>query len=161
MSAPLARRHPRRIDVPVLLIAAACMLAAGVVLPALETRTLFFWHDEFSVIDNVVELNRRGQRIAAATLGVCSIVYPVSKLITLGLFWITPFPHRWRSRIIRLLRLLGRWSMLDVLTMTAIIVGSLTIGPVRSTPKIGLYLYAGGIICLMIVTLLMDRLAAR
>lgn len=160
-SASLARRHPRRGDVPLLLLAAGALLAAGMTLPALETRTLFFWHHEYSVVMNVIDLDRQGKRTAAVILGLCAIVYPVSKLLMLGYFWLMPFPPAWRFQLIRLLRLLGRWSMVDVFALTAIVVGSLTIGPVDSSPQLGLFLYAGGIICLMVVTLLMDRLARR
>ncbi len=159
--ASLARRCPGRIDVPALLLAAAGLLTAGIVLPALETRTLFFWRDEYSVLMNVVELHREGKEVAAMILALCSIVYPASKLVALAFFWVAPFPQRSRFRLIRTLRLLGRWSMLDVFAMTAIVVGSFAIGPVNSTPRPGLYLYAGGILCLMLVTLLMDVLARR
>lgn len=157
--ASLARRHPRRGDIPLLLIAAGALLTTGMMLPALETRTLFFWRQEYSIVMNVVDLEREGKRVAAVILGLCSIAYPVSKLLMLGYFWLMPFPHSWRFQVIRLLRLLGRWSFIDVLAVTAIVVCSLTIGPMDASPRVGLYLYAGGVLCLMIVTLLMDRLA--
>lgn len=158
-SASLARRFPRRLDIPFLLVASGVLLGVGITLPALETRTLFFWRDEYSIYMNVMDLSREGRQIAATILAACAIIYPVSKLILLGLFWLFPFPYVWRSRFIRLLRLLGRWSMVDVFAITAIVLGSLTIGPLNASPKIGLFLYSGGIISLMLVSLLMDRLA--
>jgi paraquat-inducible protein A len=148
-------------DVPVLLFATGVLIISGIAMPALETRTLFFWRDEYSVLMNVVELGRDGQRTAAAILAVCSIAYPLAKLAALVWFWLMPFPDRWRSRLIRLLRLLGRWSMIDVFAITAIILGSLAIGPIDSEPQLGLYVYAAGVLCLMVATLLMDRMAVR
>lgn len=160
-SASLARRYPRRLDIPLLLLGSAGLLALGLVLPAMQTRTALFWRDEYSIYMNVLRMSREGRQTAATVLGICSIAYPLAKLSLLGYFWLMPFPDRWRSGIIRLLRLLGRWSMIDVFAMTAIILASMTIGPMDATPKIGLYLYAGGILLLMFTSLLMDRMARR
>jgi uncharacterized paraquat-inducible protein A len=160
-SASLARRFPRRLDVPFFLVVSGAMLCLGLMLPAMQTRTAFFWRDEYSIYMNVVRMSREGRELAATILAVCSIAYPLGKLAILVYFWLMPFPDRWRSGIIRLLRLLGRWSMVDVFAVSAIILASMTIGPMDATPKIGLYLYAGGILMLMFTALLMDRLARR
>ena len=158
-SASLARRYPRRVDIPLLLAASGGLLALGLMLPAMQTRTAFFWRDEYSIYMNVLRMSREGRHTAATVLAICSIAYPLAKLALLGYFWLMPFPAAWRSGIIRLLRLLGRWSMVDVFAMSAIILASMTMGPLDATPKLGLYLYAGGILTLMLTSLLMDRLA--
>lgn len=158
-SASLRRRYRRRWDVPALLLVSGVLILAGLLLPAFETRTLMLWRSEYSILLNVQSLSRQDQHVAATILALCSVVYPAAKLATLALFWLFPFPYRWRARVITLLRVLGRWAMVDVLTIVTIVLASLTIGPLEATPRIGLYLYAAGIICLMIVALLMDRLA--
>jgi len=160
-SASLARRYPKRIDIPFLLITAAALLAVGITMPALETRTLFFWRDEYSIYMNILRLGREGKQAAATILAVCSIVYPAAKLLVLAYFWLMPFPHAWRFRVIRLLRLLGRWAMVDVFAITAIVLGSLAIGPLDATPRLGLYVYAAGILTLMLASLLMDGVASK
>jgi len=144
-----------------LLLASGVLLALGLLLPAMQTRTAFFWRDEYSIYMNVLRMSREGRQSAATILAICSIAYPLGKLALLGYFWLMPFPDRWRSGIIRLLRLLGRWSMVDVFAMSAIILASMTIGPIDATPKIGLYLYAGGILTLMFTSLLIDRMVRR
>lgn len=146
---------------PLLLLATGAMLALGLMLPAMQTRTALFWRDEYSIYMNVLRMSREGRQSTAAILAICSIAYPLAKLGLLGYFWLMPFPDRWRAGIIRLLRLLGRWSMVDVFAMSAIILASMTIRPLDATPKIGLYLYAGGILTLMFTALLMDRLARK
>jgi uncharacterized paraquat-inducible protein A len=158
-SASLRRRFPHRVDVPLLLILSAALLALGVVLPALETRTLIFWHDEHSILLNIQQLSKEGKETAAAILTMCSIVYPGAKLALLTFFWLFPFPATWRWRSIQLIRLLGRWGMVDVLAVASIVIASLTIGPLEATPKSGLFLSAGGVLCLMFTGLLMDRMA--
>ncbi len=160
-SALLARRYPRRVEIPLLLFAAGAMLTLGLTLPALQTRTLFFWKDEYSVLLNIVRLNEEGKRTAAVILAACSVVYPAIKFILLGYFWFMPFPHGWRFRVIRMLRLLGRWAMVDVLTIVSIVAASMTIGPLQATPRAGLFLFAGGIFALMLAGLAMERLARK
>lgn len=157
----MSRRYPRRIDIPLLLCLSGLLLGYGLTLPALETRTLLFWRDEYSILTNILELGRTDRQFAAAILAGCSIVYPASKLLVLIYFWLMPFPFRWRSRLIRFLHLLGRWSMVDVFTISAIVLASATIGPLEATPQIGLFCFAGGMIALMLVSLLMDRLARK
>ncbi|HWB18835.1 MAG TPA: paraquat-inducible protein A, partial [Phycisphaerales bacterium] len=81
------------------------------------------------------------------------------KLGLLAFFWLFPFPATWRWRSIRLIRLLGRWGMVDVFAITAILLASQTIGPLHATPRPGLFYYATGILTLMTTGLLMDRMA--
>jgi len=160
-SASLRRRFPRRVDVPFLLMASAALLAVGVTLPALETHTLFFWHSESSIFSNIQQLSDDGKRTAALILAVCSIAYPAAKLALLTFFWLFPFPSAWRWRSIKLIRLLGRWGMVDVVAMASIVLASLTIGPLEATPQLGLYVYAGGILTLMFTGLLVESMARR
>lgn len=156
--ASLRRRYPRRIDIPVLLTLSAALIGLGLMLPAVETRALV-WRDEYSILLNIKQLSREGKQTAAAILTLCSIGYPVIKFTLLGFFWLFPFPPSWRWRSIQLIRLLGRWAMVDVLAMTSIVVASVTIGPLHATPRIGLFLFAAGILCLGAAGYLMDRLA--
>lgn len=144
---------------PLLLLLSGGLVLSGLLLPAFETRTLMLWRSEYSILLNVQQLSRDDKHAAATILALCSVVYPALKLTTLAFFWLFPFPYRWRLRVIALLRVLGRWAMVDVLTIVTVVLASLTIGPLEATPKIGLYLYAAGILCLMFVALQMERLA--
>lgn len=157
-SASLQIRFPNRLDIPALILISAGLIGIGLLTPAVETKALF-WRDEYSILLNVQQMSREGKRTAAVILAVCSIGYPVVKIGLLSFFWLFPFPAKWRSHSIRLIRLLGRWGMVDVFAMTSIVVASFTIGPLKATPKLGLFSYASGILCLMFVGLLMDRLA--
>jgi len=158
-SASLRKRYRKRVDVPVLLLLSGGLILAGLLLPAFETRTLIFWRSEYSILLNVQQLSRDDKHAAATILALCSVVYPAAKLATMTFFWLFPFPYRWRFRVIALLRVLGRWALVDVLTIVTVVLASLTIGPLEATPQIGLYLFAGGILCLMFVSLQMERLA--
>ncbi len=155
----LASRHPWRLDVPVLLSASLVLLAQGLTMPALQITAFIFWRNEFSIIENIQRLYEGDHRPAAIALALCSVVYPVGKITLLFAMWLIPAPARWRRGCVRLLRLLGRWSMLDVLAITALVVGSRSIFMVDAQALTGIYVYAAAIFILMLVTMLMDRLA--
>ena len=154
----LATRHPWRLDLPLLLGLSLVLLAKGLTMPAMEIRAFFFWSDQSSILSNIQGLYEDGKRGPAILLLLCSVIYPALKILALFFLLVAPFPARWRSRLVRLLRMLGRWSMLDVLTITVIVAGSRLVGPLEATPLPGVYVYAAAILVLMIATVLMDRL---
>lgn len=157
-SASLRRRFPHRFDVPAAIVVSTALIGAGLLTPAVETEALF-WRAEYSILLNVKQMSEQGKHAAATILAICSIAYPAFKIGLLSFFWLFPFPATWRWRSIQLVRLLSRWAMVDVFAITSIVVASLSIGPLKATPKIGLFLYASGILCLMFAALLMSRLA--
>ena len=159
MAQPLAAQHPWRLDIPLLLAISFVLVARGLTMPALEIRALIFWRDEYSILSNIEHFHRSGKPTAAVLLAVCSVGYPALKIVALYFLWLAPFSARWRRRLVRALRLLGRWSMLDVFAITALVVGSQTIALIDASPLPGLYVYAAGIFVLMIATVLMDTLA--
>ena len=159
--ASLARRHPYRLDVPLLLIASAVLIYLGLTLPAMETRTLIFWRAEYSILENTRRLHEQGKTTAAFIVLFCSVIYPAGKLLAMMWFWVIRFPATWRRRLMRLLRLMGRWSMVDVLVIAAIVLGSSVIGPLNATPRVGIYCFGAGIALQMVATVLMDRLARK
>lgn len=131
-------------------------------MPAMEIRALIFWVDRQSIISNIENLYDDGKRPAAIILAACSTAYPLMKILALLFLWLAPFPPNWRKRLVRLFRLLGRWSMLDVFAVTAIVAGSTAVGfLVDIRPLPGIYVYAAGIVALMLATLLMDQLAQK
>src|SRR5262249_23734351 len=123
----LAARHPWRLDVPLLLCTSLVLLAQGLTRPALEIHALIFWNEQFSILSNIASMYGEGRHGTALLLAGCSVVYPALKIMTLLVLWAVPFPPRFRSRIVRALRLLGRWAMIDVLTITAIVAVSRTV----------------------------------
>ncbi len=158
----LAARFPWRFDVPLLLSIALVLLAQGLTMPAMEIRALIFWVDQYSIISNIQNFYENDKRPAAIALTLCSVIYPAGKIMLLLFLWLAPFPSSWRSRGVRVMRLLGRWSMVDVFAVTAIVAGSRTVGLlIDARPLNGIYVYAGAILVLMIATMLVDRLASH
>ena len=157
----LASRHPWRLDVPLLLSASLVLLVKGLTMPALQITAFIFWRSEYTILENIQRLYEGDRQPAAIVLAACSVAYPVTKIALLFGMWLLPAPVRWRRGCVRLLRLLGRWSMLDVLAITALVVGSRSIFLVEAEPLAGIYVYAAAIVVLMLATMLMDTLASN
>ena len=155
----LAARHPWRFDIPLLLCVSLVLIAQGLTRPAMQINALIFWHEEYSILSNIGRMYHEGRRGPALMLAACSVAYPALKIATLLVLWAVPFPARWRRRIVRALRLLGRWSMVDVMAVVAIVSVSRTVAFLDARPLPGLYIYAAGILVLMIAAVMMDRLA--
>ena len=155
----LASRHPWRLDVPLLLCASLVLLAQGLTMPALQITAFIFWRSEFSILENIQRLYEGDRQPAAVALAACSVGYPVAKITVLFVMWLMPAPARWRRGCVHLLRLLGRWALVDVLAITALVVGSRSIFLVEAKPLPGIYVYGAAIFVLMIATMLMDTLA--
>ncbi len=155
----LAARHPWRFDVPLMLSVSLVLLAQGLTMPAMQIPAFIFWQSEYTIIENILHLYESDRRPAAIALAVGAVAYPSVKIMMLFFLWLAPFPARWRRRCVRLMRLLGRWSMLDVMAITVLVVGSSQIFLVEAKPLIGIYVYAAAIFVLMFATVLMDTLA--
>ena len=157
----LASRHPWRLDIPLLLSASLVLLAKGLTMPALQITAFIFWRSEYTILENIQRLCEGDRRAAGLVLAACSVAYPLAKIALLFSLWLLPAPVRWRRGCVRLLRLLGRWAMLDVLAITALVVGSRSIFLVEAEPLAGIYVYAAAIVVLMLATMLMDTLAGN
>lgn len=116
-------RRAARWHVPIVLIAAAACLIAGVSLPMLVVREFFIYGQRLSILDGVTALLNEGDWPLAAILVLFSIVLPLVKIGTLLLLWWQQqhgrLPWRW---LIRSLEWSGRWAMLDVFVVALAIV---------------------------------------
>jgi paraquat-inducible protein A len=118
-----AVRRAARWHVPMVLIAAAACLIAGVSLPMLVVREFFIYGQRLSILDGVTALFNQGDWPLAMILVLFSIVLPLVKIGTLLLLWWQQQQGRLpRGWLIRSLEWSGRWAMLDVFVVALAIV---------------------------------------
>src|ERR1043166_1315394 len=122
MPGSLRDRHPRRIEVPALILVSFALLLTGLSLPLMKVEKMVFWKNEYSVLKGVDSLWEQGQYLLAAILFFFSIVFPGVKLGGLGLIWDVRLAEERRQIVLRWLGALGRWSMLDVFVVAILIV---------------------------------------
>lgn len=105
-----------------LLIAAYILYIPANLLTMMETGSLFSYRKD-TIISGVVELWSSGSQGIAVIVFIASIMIPLLKLISLTLLLVSVQRRsRWhpmqRTRLYRLLELVGRWSMLDIYVVT-------------------------------------------
>jgi len=109
--------------VPVVLLAAAACLVAGVSLPMLVVREFFVYGQKLSILDGVSALLGEGDWLLAGILALFSIALPLAKIGTLLVLWWRrrrgQVPHGW---VLKSLEWSSRWAMLDVFVVALVIV---------------------------------------
>ncbi len=142
----------------IVLVAAPISLALGLILPLVRFERLYFFNETPSLIDIVVSLWQGGDGALAVLVALFSIVFPVLKLLGLALGALAPVssPEQ-RGLLRRLVPLLSRWSMMDVLLVALVIVAAKTSGLAEAFTQPGLWFYAASAMLAGILHALLKR----
>lgn len=122
------------------LIAAYVLYIPANVLPVMETGSLFDSQRD-TIMSGVVYLWKSGSWPLAVIIFIASIMIPAVKLLAMTVLLVTV--RRWpawrphdRSRLYRIVELVGRWSMVDiyVATMLVALVQFQTLATIKAGP---------------------------
>lgn len=107
------------------LIAAYILYVPANVLPIMETGSLFGSQKD-TIMSGIVYLWTSGSWPLAAIVFIASVMVPLLKLLALTLLLVTVQRRSvWqpvqRTRLYRLVELIGRWSMLDIYVVTILV----------------------------------------
>jgi paraquat-inducible protein A len=105
-----------------LLLAGYILYIPANLLTMMETGSLISYRKD-TIISGVVHLWRTGSWMIAVIVFVASIMIPLLKLISLTLLLVSvqrrsTWRPRQRTRLYRMVELVGRWSMLDIYVVT-------------------------------------------
>lgn len=129
--------------------AAICYLPANT-LPVMTTRTIKY-DEPSTIIGGVVYFYESGSWFLALIILVASVIIPLGKIASLAYLLITAQRRsaahaRERARLYRLLKVIGRWSMLDVFVV-AFVVALIQFQPFMSVvPGPGVLFFAAVVI---------------
>lgn len=158
------RLHARKPDAIArtwaLMIAALIFYIPSNVLPILHTSAL---HHESTttILGSVVTLWRAGAWDIAAIIFIASVGVPVTKFLVLALLLVTvqrgsTRSRRERTKLYRLLELIGYWSMLDVFVV-ALLTALVQFGALGAIePRAGILFFGLMVILTMMATLSFD-----
>ena len=133
--------------VPALLVLSALCLAFGLVLPLVRFEKLYFFSETPSLVDIVLSLWEQGSGGLALLVALFSIVFPVVKLFAIALEATAPSRVGDKAGwLARLLPVLGKWSMMDVMLVALVIVAAKTSGMASAFTQPGLWFYAASAI---------------
>src|SRR5436190_8083806 len=138
----LREQHPRSWDVPFLLAAGVILLPLGLFLPTVTLSTMAgISGSTYSVITGILQLVRSGNVFLALLIFTFSLIFPILKLTMLIVLWLHDMEPGRRERALHALRVLGKWSMLDVFVVIDL-VGAIQFGFLATaTPDIGIYVF--------------------
>jgi len=153
--ATLVIRRPRSIEITwALIIAAAILYIPANALPVLVTTTLGSEEPD-TIISGVIYLYHSGSWVLALIVLVASVMIPLGKLVALAYLCLS-VQRGWvknnhdRTRLYRLVELIGRWSMLDVF-VDAFIVALVQLKPLMSVePGAGVVYFMAVVVLTML-----------
>ena len=150
--------HAKRVDIVLLMIVSAVLLIIGLNSPVLTTRKL--WEkNTFSILSGITNLWTSKYYFLSAIIFFFSIIFPIFKLCALFTIWYVKLGDRQRIHLLRILEMLGKWSMLDVFVV-AVIVVSVKLGALASArAEKGIYYFGFSILLAIIASSLQTRLA--
>lgn len=133
-----------RLITPLFLVLSAFFLALGLVLPLVRFEKLVFFNETPSLLGIVSSLWDDGNPMLATIVALFSIVFPFAKLVAITLEATTPADGKASDGMVtRLLPILGKWSMMDVMLVALVIFAAKTSGMAEAFTLPGLWFYAG------------------
>ncbi len=140
---------------PILLVVAPFLFALGITLPLMTFEKLFFFEETPSLIGVVLAL--WDSNVALALLvALFSVVFPFVKMAAVMAEALTP-PGSEGGWFARLVPVLSKWSMMDVMLVAIVIAAAKTSGLADAFTEAGLWCYAGA----ALLTSLAQALVAR
>lgn len=130
-------------------------------LPFLEIDMIFYGKSEYMLPESVKLMWLSKLYWVAILIVVFSIIFPLLKTLSLIVIWFLRLNPHTRSRGIRVLEALGKWSMLDIFVVILLMVLSNDQIFLSTVPKIGLQFFIFAIIGNMIMSRIVEMIDSR
>lgn len=130
-----------RYVLPVLFVLAPFLFALGLTLPLMTFEKLFFFKEDPSLLGIVASLWDSNGALAVL-VALFSIAFPLLKMTAVTAEALTP-PGTGSNWFGKLVPLLTKWSMMDVMLVAIVIAAAKTSGLANAFTEAGLWCYAG------------------
>lgn len=134
-----------------LLTGASFSLALGLTLPLVRFEKLYFFSEQPSLAAIIQSLWSGGNQALSLLVALFSVVFPMVKLLVVG--W-EAMGKRKSGFLARLLPIMAKWSMMDVLLVALAIVAAKTTGFASAFTQPGLWFYAGSAIAVTLLSVI-------
>lgn len=135
-----------------LLVAAPASFALGVTLPLMRFESFYVFSSDASLIEVISSLWAGGDPVLALIVGLVSVVFPVAKLVLVAVEEVAGEPHAGQGTFSRLVPILSKWSMTDVLLVAIVIFATKTSGLAQAFTQPGLWFYAGSSLAVAVLS---------
>ncbi|WP_417454456.1 paraquat-inducible protein A [Kiloniella sp.] len=144
--------------VPILLLVALITLFAGLTIPILRVEKFFLFEDLISISGAIDQLASSGEYLIAIVILFFSVIFPTVKILVANYIWrARSVGHKSVQRAVKLIDLLGKWSMLDVFIVGMIVISAKSSGMANATSQPGMYYFGASVICSMLAVVLLKR----
>jgi paraquat-inducible protein A len=157
---PLVERRYTTAGAWAMLVSAILLYVPANVLPVMTVKRMARGGPT-TILHGVVELAQSHLYPLALLVLVASVIIPVFKLVSLATLLVmtrrgSPRALRGRTKLFRLVRLVGRWSMIDIF-MLSVLVGAVRFERIASvTPGMGAAAFCTVVLLTMVATELFD-----
>ncbi len=149
----MAAETPRSRALPAVLVLGAGFLLGGAYSqPTITYSRLAKADQTYSIYGGAEALWDSSNYVLAAIVFGFSIVFPIAKLCVLGAVLLGRAEHGWAHR----LRLLGKWSMVDVFVIAGFI-GAVRVGVASGASRQGIHLFTAGVVASMFAAMATER----
>lgn len=126
-----------------LLVGTSALLALGVSLPLMRFESFYVLSTDASLIEVVGSLWSGGDVALALIVALVSLIFPAVKLVLIAVELIAAERQAGQGMLVRLVPVLSKWSMMDVLLVAIVIFATKTSGLAQAFTQPGLWFYAG------------------
>lgn len=130
-----------RYALPILFVLAPFLFALGVTLPLMTFEKLFFFKEDPSLL-GIIAVLWESSLALCILVALFSIVFPLVKMVAVTAEALTP-PGTESNWFAKLVPLLTKWSMMDVMLVAIVIAAAKTSGLANAFTEAGLWCYAG------------------
>jgi paraquat-inducible protein A len=147
---------PMTLLLPVLFVAAPILFTLGILLPLMTLEKLYFFEDNPSLTDIIGKLCNNGDYLLATLVTLFSIVFPLAKMVAVAAEALAS-PGAGKGTFARLVPVLSKWSMMDVMLVAIVIAAAKTSGMAHAFTEPGLWCYAGSALMMSAVQWIVAR----
>ncbi len=126
-----------------LLVGASISFALGTTLPLMRFESFYVFSTDASLIEVIQALWSDGDGALAILVALVSIVFPLTKILLVAAEEIAGNQLTQSNVLARLVPVLSKWSMMDVLLVAIVIFATKTSGLAQAFTQPGLWFYAG------------------
>lgn len=141
-----------------LLVGASFAFALGITLPLMRFESFYLFSTDASLVEVILSLWSGGDGLLALLVGLVSIAFPLVKLLLVAAEQLAKDGAAREGLLDRLVPVLSKWSMMDVLLVAIVIFATKTSGLAQAFTQPGLWFYAGSSLAVVALSAL-DRKA--
>ncbi|MEC9462024.1 MAG: paraquat-inducible protein A [Pseudomonadota bacterium] len=144
-----------------LLVGASFAFALGVTLPLMRFESFYLFSTDASLVEVILSLWSGGDGLLALLVGLVSIVFPLVKLLLVAAEQVAKEGAAREGLLDRLVPVLAKWSMMDVLLVAIVIFATKTSGLAQAFTQPGLWFYAGSSLAVVALSALDKKAKAQ